>query len=159
MAFFEKLGELAKNVGEMTNEALENSRKGSQITSETKKIRELKEQIGNYYWEEYQNGTRLYEPVQELCEEIKSSMEIIAALQEELEAARKAQEETEIAAAPAAGNICPSCGNENGADVRFCAQCGQKLEETPAERFCTSCGTKNAAGTNFCCKCGAKLEE
>ena len=33
MALFDKLSEIAKNVGDMTNDALENSRKNSQISA------------------------------------------------------------------------------------------------------------------------------
>ncbi len=55
--------------------------------------------------------------------------------------------------------ICPSCGRPNGADKKFCADCGTKLpEQTLAEgAVCTECGTQNGIGTKFCQNCGAKL--
>ena len=55
--------------------------------------------------------------------------------------------------------VCPSCGKPNGADKKFCADCGTKLpEQTLAQgAVCTSCGKQNSIGTKFCQDCGAKL--
>lgn len=45
---------------------------------------------------------------------------------------------------------CPNCGSENGADARFCSQCGNSLSITcpvcshpasPEDRFCSNCGS------------------
>ncbi len=55
--------------------------------------------------------------------------------------------------------VCPSCGRPNGADKKFCADCGTQLpEQTLAQgAVCTECGTQNGIGTKFCQNCGAKL--
>ena len=55
--------------------------------------------------------------------------------------------------------VCPSCGKPNGADKKFCADCGTKLpEQTLAQgAVCTSCGRQNSIGTKFCQDCGSKL--
>ncbi len=55
--------------------------------------------------------------------------------------------------------VCPNCGKPNGADKKFCADCGTKLpEQTLAEgAVCTECGTQNNIGTKFCQNCGTKL--
>jgi len=83
--------------------------------------------------------------------------------------------------------ICPSCGNKNAANLKFCGNCGASLAppakvicpnckaEVPANmKFCGSCGatigkaagaeikcpkcnTNNPAGTKFCGSCGEKL--
>jgi len=47
---------------------------------------------------------------------------------------------------------CPSCGHENRADRRFCAECG-----TPCAALCGSCGASNLPGEKFCGDCGAAL--
>jgi class 3 adenylate cyclase len=47
---------------------------------------------------------------------------------------------------------CSSCGNNNRAGRRFCAQCGQPLNLT-----CPSCGAPNEAQEKFCGDCGAAL--
>lgn len=55
--------------------------------------------------------------------------------------------------------VCPNCGKPNGADKKYCADCGSKLpEQTLAEgAVCTECGTQNNIGTKFCQNCGTKL--
>ncbi len=55
--------------------------------------------------------------------------------------------------------ICPKCNRPNGADKKFCADCGTPLpEQTLAQgAVCTECGTQNNIGTKFCQNCGAKL--
>src|SRR5262245_28258229 len=51
---------------------------------------------------------------------------------------------------------CPRCRHENPAGVKFCGECGAKLdapcphcgsENPPANRFCHGCGTPMRAGT------------
>src|SRR5262244_11247 len=48
--------------------------------------------------------------------------------------------------------LCPSCGFDNPAGMRFCGQCGTAL----APR-CPTCGTEAPAGFRFCGQCGASL--
>ena len=47
---------------------------------------------------------------------------------------------------------CPSCQSENRDGVKFCAECGTKLELE-----CTKCGAKLPYGKKFCSKCGQHL--
>ena len=47
---------------------------------------------------------------------------------------------------------CPSCGADNGADRKFCRQCGTGL----AAR-CSQCGRDNDPGDRFCGDCGSPL--
>jgi len=49
--------------------------------------------------------------------------------------------------------ICSSCGAENRAGRKFCAQCGASLLAG-----CPSCGAVNEPGERFCGECGAALE-
>lgn len=55
--------------------------------------------------------------------------------------------------------ICSNCGKPNGADKKFCSDCGTKLPEQNLAQgaMCTDCGTQNNIGTKFCQNCGAKL--
>ena len=56
-------------------------------------------------------------------------------------------------AAPAADTAaCASCGNQNPAGAKFCANCGQAT--APKVVHCTECGTELAAGAKFCMNCG-----
>ena len=47
---------------------------------------------------------------------------------------------------------CPSCGQRNRADRRFCTECGGRLA-----RACPACGASVEAGEKFCGSCGAAL--
>src|SRR5438094_2649643 len=49
---------------------------------------------------------------------------------------------------------CPSCGRENRAGRRFCAECGNELV-----LVCSSCGARNEASERFCGDCGQSLTE
>jgi hypothetical protein len=52
------------------------------------------------------------------------------------------------------GPPCPSCGEENDPDAKFCDKCGAALATSAA---CPSCGRENEADANFCDECGASL--
>jgi len=55
----------------------------------------------------------------------------------------------------ATGNtVCPSCGKENPAGTKFCADCGGKME---ADKRICACGAEVAPGIKFCGVCGAKV--
>jgi NADH pyrophosphatase NudC (nudix superfamily) len=59
--------------------------------------------------------------------------------------------------AEASGMImCTACGTPNKKELKFCGNCGNKLEMPKA--ICPSCGFENAAGTRFCGSCGARLQ-
>jgi len=47
---------------------------------------------------------------------------------------------------------CLACGTGNGADRKFCGECG-----SPLARACPSCGAANAPTVKFCGECGTAL--
>lgn len=49
---------------------------------------------------------------------------------------------------------CPRCGYDNRNGVRFCEECGGKLE-----RVCPSCGTAIPLGKKFCGECGQPIAD
>jgi uncharacterized OB-fold protein len=49
---------------------------------------------------------------------------------------------------------CPSCGKPLAGKVKFCPECGAKIE---SELKCNKCGAKLALGTKFCPECGEKV--
>jgi len=49
---------------------------------------------------------------------------------------------------------CPSCGAPLAGKVKFCPECGAKIQ---AEAHCTECGAKLIPGAKFCADCGAKV--
>lgn len=50
--------------------------------------------------------------------------------------------------------ICPKCGAQNDAAMKFCGSCGSKLSET---MICPHCGKEIPEGSKFCGECGAAL--
>ena len=52
---------------------------------------------------------------------------------------------------------CPSCGKPNAAEVKFCADCGGKMEI--AQVPCVKCGATLREGAKFCSECGATQEK
>jgi membrane protease subunit (stomatin/prohibitin family) len=52
---------------------------------------------------------------------------------------------------------CPSCGKPNAAGLKFCGECGSKME---AEKVpCVACGAQLREGAKFCSDCGSKQEK
>jgi membrane protease subunit (stomatin/prohibitin family) len=48
---------------------------------------------------------------------------------------------------------CPSCGKQNAPGVKFCGDCGAKMEV--AKVPCVKCGAELREGAKFCSECGA----
>jgi membrane protease subunit (stomatin/prohibitin family) len=59
--------------------------------------------------------------------------------------------------AAAATAACPSCGKQNAAGAKFCADCGGKMEV--AKVPCVKCGGDLREGAKFCSECGAGQEK
>src|SRR5258707_2809139 len=49
---------------------------------------------------------------------------------------------------------CPRCQHDNPAGVKFCGECGARLESV-----CVACGAANPPGNKFCGECGAALTQ
>jgi class 3 adenylate cyclase/tetratricopeptide (TPR) repeat protein len=47
---------------------------------------------------------------------------------------------------------CPRCQHDNPSGVKFCGECGSRLESV-----CAACGASNPPGNKFCGQCGASL--
>jgi len=50
---------------------------------------------------------------------------------------------------------CPNCNVPLAANVKFCQECGAKIQP---QKHCTQCGAALSPGTKFCGECGAKAE-
>lgn len=61
------------------------------------------------------------------------------------------------AGAQAASVPCPSCGKPNAAGVKFCSDCGSKMEV--AKVPCIKCGAELREGAKFCSGCGSTQEK
>jgi len=51
---------------------------------------------------------------------------------------------------------CPSCNAPLPAKVKFCPECGAKID---TDKHCTQCGAKLSSGVKFCAECGARVEK
>lgn len=167
MAFFEKIGDLAKNLGDKTNDAIETSKLNSKINAEKTAAAGELEKIGAFYYERFTVSGEAAPEVLEFCQTVKAHYDAAAEAQAEIDRikaeneAEKAAAAVPVAAAAApAGITCPVCNAANTPGTKFCCSCGARLEVLAASAgaACPSCGAANAAGTKFCCECGAKLE-
>lgn len=173
MALFDKLNRMARSLGEMTNEVIENTRSTSKVSTERSAAEAEFKKIGEYYYNRFINGEPVAEEVLEACESARAHLEAAAQMQAEIDRIRMEKEaeaerirlerEAEMAAAreeAPAGITCPNCGMENGEGTKFCCECGTRLPlQEPQERYCPSCGTAVQPGMRFCSECGQRMAE
>ena len=162
MAFFDKLGEMAKNVGDKTGDMIEVSKLNSRVSEAEKRIVEKKREIGETCWARYIANIQLDPEVARLCAAIKEDEALIAKTQAEIRSIKA--DKTAAPVVVEAGLLrCPQCGTGNPEGTKFCQECGAKLETpmpvAPVEvTTCPSCGFQNPAGTRFCQECGRDIE-
>ena len=154
MAFFNKLGELAKNVSDKTDNMLEISKLNSEIRNSQDDIEELKLKLGNYMWLKFKSGVIMDDQATSICRSIQSAQDNINAKQAAINSLKQAKpapkehslnvsevkaqmrahskeilNEFAVAAETASTpvSICPLCGAEAHNGSRFCGSCGTKL--------------------------------
>lgn len=155
MAFFDKLNDLAKNITDKTNDAIETGKLNSKANSEKNLAAEELKKIGTYYYENFARGEEFDAEILDICNAAKAHYDEADAALAEIEKIRQENEAQKAAAAapvpvvppvvPAAeavpdsvrmipasevsGDItCPGCGAINAAGIKFCGECGTKLE-------------------------------
>ena len=169
MAFFDKLGDLAKNISEKTTDAIETGKFASKANSEKNLAGEELKKIGEYYYNLWLESGEIVPEVLEFCAAAKAHYDAAAEAQAEIERIRAENEAAKAAAAapitpaaPAApaGIVCTACGTANNPGTKFCCNCGNKLEipAPPAPKTCPSCGATIAEGMKFCGECGTRTE-
>jgi len=169
MAFLDKLNTIAKNVGEKTGDAIEITKLNAKISSEKSAMNELYKQLGEKIYEKYAAGAYQDVDMAALFTEVDAHRANIAeaegkidAIKAENEAKAQAAEVQPAEKAAPAGAVCPGCGAAVAEGIKFCNQCGTKLEvpapAAEAKKFCTNCGAEAAAGVKFCSQCGSRIE-
>lgn len=161
MAFFEKLGDIAKNLGDKTGDAIETTKLNSEISSKKREVSQLKQKIGDYFYEKHKMGELVDLGGLEFFTEVDALMLEVNELQAEID---KIKGENEQKQAPVPGTPlgikCSNCARVNEVGKKFCSECGTKLEEEVVEkRYCGSCGAEVEPGLKFCGECGVKVEE
>ena len=134
MAFFDKLGDLAKNIGDKTTDAIETGKLNSKIGSETAAAAAQLQKVGEFYYAKFAAGEQVSPEAREFCQAAAAHYAAAEKAQAEIDriraendAARAAS--SAVAAPPrsAAGPACTSCGAVNAPGTRFCGSCGAKL--------------------------------
>ena len=165
MAFLDKLNDIAKNIGDKTNDAIETTRLNSKIKAEQEAAASDLQKIGEHYYHLFAAGGEAAPEVLEFCQSAKAHYDAAAEAQAEIE---RIKTESEVPAAPVAvapapaGMASPSCGAGNAPGTKFCQSCGAKLEAPPPaepeQKTCPGCGTTVAPGVKFCPECGNRME-
>ena len=180
MAFFDKLGDLAKNLGDKASDTIEINKLNGKINSEKSAVAEDMRKIGEALYTRYKEGSFSDEAVNELFTTIDGHNTAIAEAQESINAIRAAAaapaepvnepvmpaapiDMPSAPAVPASGELPCSCGHINPEGTKFCGSCGSKLEiPAPAaasadNRFCTECGASVPGDSRFCPDCGHRF--
>ena len=133
MSFLDKLGGIAKNIGDKTGEMLAVNKLNSKIHAEQQAAAEELRKIGEYYYNLFLSGGQTAPEIAEFCQSAKSHYDEAAQAQAEIgrilaeaEAAKAAQTAAQPPAAPD-GTVCPSCGASAAPGVKFCPECGAPL--------------------------------
>ena len=170
MALLDKLNTIAKNVGEKTGDAIEITKLNAKIASEKSAMTELYKQLGEKIYEKYAQGAYQSEDMAALFAAVDARKAGIAEAEGKILAIReenqtKAQAAAEVQPAEntaSAGVVCSGCGAVCADGVKFCDQCGTKIEvSVPAaeeKKVCCCCGAEAVSGVKFCSQCGTKIE-
>lgn len=135
MAFFDKLSQAAKTIGDRAGDAVETGKHNAKIMSEKNALAKDMEKIGEFYYAIFAAGGEVAPEAAELFQNAKAHCDAIAAAQAEIErikaenaAPAPAAPEAPAAAAPVE-SVCPECGTALAAEVNFCPHCGHKRED------------------------------
>ena len=170
MAFLDKLNQVAKNIGDRTNDAIESTKLNSKISAEQSAAIDEIRKIGEFYYNVFASGGEVAPEVMEFCQRAQQHYTAIRDAQAQIEQIRQQNEPAgagNVQSEPAGavmqqGIVCPSCGMGNPAGTKFCQNCGNSLvqqepERKPQERFCPNCGSAVNREVRFCTECGQQL--
>lgn len=97
------------------------------------------------------------EEYSDLVAELNFTQRKLQAVQEELAAAQNIKSEQEQKEQEQLrSRTCPNCDTVNPEGVKFCQECGARLNPSTKVR-CQECGAEFPAGTRFCGECGRQL--
>jgi len=118
MDFVDKLSIFAKSAVDKTSDMIQLNVLKNKINSEEDKISVLKDKLAEHYFGKFKGGEELDEEAAELCGEIKDGLTAIEGFDFEIERIKNSSYIT----------ICPSCGEPIVQGVKYCSECGAKIE-------------------------------
>jgi len=170
MAFFDKITDAVKSVGDKAGDTVEIQKLNSKISKERTAIDTAIFRVGRIIYSEKQAGAEFSPDVEAVFNEIDSHNVEILKANEEIERIKAENEKAKAMAqarntgeyyAPPAYNPnvphCESCGAEIKQGALFCMQCGAKVPPPPEKIICTGCGAELDTGKRFCPQCGTPL--
>ena len=123
MAFFDKLNQVAKNLGDKTTDVIETTKLNAKIASEQLAANEELLKIGQFYYDRYLNGV-VEDEVIEYCNCAKQHLDTVSELQNEV---NRIQMQSDVQTKTNTVKYCPNCGAALSIDTKFCNQCGNKV--------------------------------
>lgn len=93
----------------------------------------------------------------DLVAELSYTQKKLQTAQDELKAAQSIKTEQEQKEQESLmSRTCPNCDTVNPEGVKFCQECGTRLNQSTRVK-CQECGAEFTAGTRFCGECGRQL--
>jgi hypothetical protein len=125
----------------------------SEISELQNKELELYAKIGQKVYPAVKDQTEY----SDLIAELDFTQKKLKSVQEELQAAQNNKSEQEQKEqALLKSRTCPNCETLNPEGVKFCQECGARLNLSDKVK-CAGCGAEYPAGTRFCGECGRQL--
>ncbi len=152
MSLFDSLNTFAKNVGDKANEALEVNRLNGKINTEKTQIQQELKKIGEYYYKSHTEGQEYDPDVTEILISIDKHYATIRETEEQIKLCKgQNQIPTPSDAAPSTQGIpqrkeqemattlpsekrCPSSRKNIDDNLKFCGNCGTKIEPPPCRK-------------------------
>lgn len=133
MALFDKLNQVAKNLGDKTSDVIETTRLNGKLASEKLAANEELLKIGQFYYDRYLMGQAEADIIS-YCEAAKAHLDTADQIQADI--------------------------NRLSAPSQNAQATYQQPSYQPQSQgiFCTNCGASLPAGTRFCNSCGNKIE-
>ncbi len=129
MALFDKVSEFAKSASDMTASVIGTTKLNAKIALEEKNVAALTARLGEIFLAKLDAGELLPEgDVAEICKEIATCRQNIAAFEAEIEEVKAAKDQDAPAPAAAGAKFCANCGEALSAEAKFWPACGTKQE-------------------------------
>lgn len=136
----------------------------TEITALNQRITSIQRQLVVVVGDLYKRGVLANKELEDLCLEIDSVSQAIAAKENEIAAIRAETppqylQNVGAVIEPVPANPCPNCRFDMPAGSDFCPNCGRPIDKLPSPSglVCPNCSYPLTQGAKFCPNCGFKL--